>query len=494
MKRMLYHAGRFMCAAFLLAGGLTACSDDDPAPGPDNTDQREPLATPVLTSSNIAQNSFTVSWKGVAGASVYGYTIDGTGAEGEELEYTMETSAIFSGLQPGTTHVVRVQAVPASDSEEYKASAFGELTVTTEGEDPDFFTFETLWVQPSGAGIKVTPRDNETTWFVINASKDGLDFKNLDEYIADYKENNFWLEPGQSWLPDGYSLFAGEGKFEDFVNLMPERDYVLIGAAVDIRGNVIKTGTYEYATPAIGPVDCTFEVVMGDVSYDIAWFQVFPSDPYALYTVDVVPATEYAGKTDEQIIEAMMQKDWLQYYHGPQDDGNVGITFQDTDYVICVVGCVQQQPTTALHKTTFRSGRQDFDYTGDAYTEVEMIWVEEVTADWGAGMVKGAFKCTPNASTKVYRTVIGPASKFENMTDEEIGKLIDEEQDKGEWHNDGIWVFDADKQIPVGTEGMVIILSRDRTGKSGRLNKLRFTANPMGENPYPGGGEPPIIG
>lgn len=482
-----------MLAAILLGGGLCACSDNDPEPGPGPGPELDPLATPVLTSSNVVQTGFTVSWKGVAGASVYGYSIDGTGAEGEELEYTMETSVSFSGLQPGSTHVVRVQAVPASDSEQYKPSAFGELTVTTQAADPAFFTFETLWIQPSGAGIRVTPRDNETTWFVINATKDGLDFKNLDEYIADYKENNFWIEPGQPWIPDGWGLFAGEGKFEDFVNLMPERDYVLIAVAVDMQGNVTKTNTYEYATPAIGPIDCTFDVVMGSVSYNIAWFTVTPSDPYALYTIDVVPAAEYAGKSDQQIIDLIMQKEWLQYYHGTQDDGNIGLSLQDTDYMICVVGCVQQLPTTALHKSTFHSGIQDFDYAGDAYTEVEMIWIEEVTADWGAGMVKGAFKCTPNASTQVYRTVIGPASQFEHMTDEEIGMLIEQDIDEGQWHADGIWLFDADKQVPMGGEGMVITLSRDATGKSGRLNKLRFTANPMGENPYTNE-EPPILG
>lgn len=490
---MLYHAGRFMLAAFLVAGGLSACSDDDPAPGPDNTDKREALATPVLTSSNVAQNGFTVSWKGVAGASVYGYSIDATGAEGEELEYTMETSVSFSGLQPGSSHVVRVQAVPASTSEEFKASAFGELTVTTQAADPEFFAFETLWVQPSGAGIKVTPRDNETAWFVINASKDGLDYKNLDEIIADYKENNFWFEPGQSWLPNDWNLFAGEGKFEDFVNLNPDRQYVLIAVAVDTNGNTVKTSTYEYATPAIAPIDCTFQVALGDISYNIVWFSITPSDPYALYTVDVVPASEYAGKTDQEIIDAMMQKDWLQYYHGTQTDGNFGFTQQDTDFVICIVGCVQQQATTTLSKTTFHSGKQDFDYTGDAYTEIEMVWVEEVTADWGAGMVKGVYRCTPNASTEVYRSIIGPASKFEQMSDEEIGMLIEQEQDEGLWHPEGLWNYDADKQIPLGSEGMVITLSRDASGKSGRLNKFRFTADPMGENPWTGE-EPPIIG
>lgn len=41
---------------------------------------------------------------------------------------------------------------------------------------------------------------------------------------------------------------------------------------------------------------------------------------------------------------------------------------------------------------------------------------------------------------------------------------------------------------------MVITLSRDASGKSGRLNKYKFTATPMGEYPYPGGGDGPILG
>ena len=62
--------------------------------------------------------------------------------------------------------------------------------------------------------------------------------------------------------------------------------------------------------------------------------------------------------------------------------------------------------------------------------------------------------CTPNEATKVYRTICGPASAYEGMSDEEIGKLVEQEWDTGEWHMDGIWIFDADKRIPLDGEGI----------------------------------------
>lgn len=94
----------------------------------------------------------------------------------------------------------------------------------------------------------------------------------------------------------------------------------------------------------------------------------------------------------------------------------------------------------------------------------------------------------------MYRTICGPASAYEGMSDEEIGKLIEKEQDESQWHPSDIWSFDADRRVPLNGEGMVITLSRDASGKSGRLNKYKFTATPMGENPYPDDGDGPILG
>lgn len=490
---MLYHAGRFMCAAFLLAGALTACSDDDTTPdGPVTPpDDATALATPVLASQNITQTGFKVTWTAIPDAAVYAYSIDA--AEGDEPEYTLETSVAFSGLEAGSTHVVRVQAVPASTDTDFKASEFAEITVTTLAADPTFFTFELNWRQPTGAGVKCTPADDQTTYCFINATKDGLEFKEIDEYISDYMANNFWYGPGD-WQPNGWDLFQGADEYTEYVNLEPATDYVLIAVAVDINGTILKHGTFEYSTTAIEKSDCTFAVEMGDISYNLVHYVVTPSDQNVLYTVDVCPVSEYEGMNDDEIVAAIMKKTYLQYYHGTQKDNNIPLTEQDTDYGIYIVGCVQQQPTTALSKTTFHSGKQDFDFAGEAYTEIELIYVAEVSADWATGLVKLAIQCTPNEATKVYRTICGPASAYEGMSDEEIGKLIEKEQDESQWHPSDIWSFDADRRVPLNGEGMVITLSRDASGKSGRLNKYKFTATPMGENPYPDDGDGPILG
>lgn len=480
MKKMLYHAGRIMLAALLCTGGLSACTDDDPAPTP--VDERQPLAKPVLESRNVGQKSFTVSWNAVADAAVYAYSIDAASAETQKPEYTLAYSVDFSGLEPGTTHVVRVQAVPAKDNTVYKASDFAEITVTTQPEDPEFFTFRKDWVTPVGVGIECTPTDEESVYFFINASKDGLDFKSLDDYIEDYIANNFWYGPGE-WEPDGWSLFQGSTSYTDYMSLLPATDYVLVAVGVNENGAPVKTGTFEYATPPIGPVDCSFTVEMGNVSYDLASFTITPSDPYALYTIDAVPLADYAGMTDDQIIEEMLKKGYLQSYHGP-NEGTITITEQDTDYGMYIFGCVRMEPTTRLYKFTFHSGVQDFDFAGDAYTEIEVTYVAEAKADWAKGYATLAAQCTPNESTAIYRTICGPAATFEALSDLELGKLVEDEWDESQWHPDGIWLFDADRRVPIGEEGMIVTLSRDSSGRSGRLNKHKFTATPFGEPPY----------
>lgn len=61
----------------------------------------------------------------------YVYTFDG----GEET-VTRETSAIFEGLQLGSSHTFRIKAVPAADSEIYLESDWGECGAETLSEVP----------------------------------------------------------------------------------------------------------------------------------------------------------------------------------------------------------------------------------------------------------------------------------------------------------------------------------------------------------------------
>lgn len=230
---------------------------------------------------------------------------------------------------------------------------------------------------------------------------------------------------------------------------------------------------------------------MGPVSYNTAEYTIIPSDPHTLWVSYCGLSTQFEGKTEQEIIETILSYGWLYYRTGTQTN-NDGLPTQDAEYTIYVVGCMQQQATTGLFTATFRAGKQDFDFTGDAYTEVTKLnYIVEGTADWSKGYVSVSATLTPNESTTVYRALCGPAESYENLSDEELGMLIEQEWDEGQWHPDGIWFWDADKRIPVNGQGMIATLSRDATGKSGRLNRYIFTAEPFGD---PGSGGDPIIG
>ena len=107
-----------MCASLLL--GFAACSDSDSGDDGDNNGTQ--LAAPVLAQSSVEETAFSVTWQAVEHANVYAYSLNG----GTEAT-TSETSARFSGLNPGTEYT--------STDPKYTASDAAQIKVTTLAED-----------------------------------------------------------------------------------------------------------------------------------------------------------------------------------------------------------------------------------------------------------------------------------------------------------------------------------------------------------------------
>lgn len=85
------------------------------------------LDAPVLTSSNILDNRFTVSWNKVDNAAGYMYSFNGG-----EYKSTAETALTFTDLISETDYSLKVKAVPASDqTRTYKESKVSEIVVRT---------------------------------------------------------------------------------------------------------------------------------------------------------------------------------------------------------------------------------------------------------------------------------------------------------------------------------------------------------------------------
>ncbi len=91
------------------------------------TQHRTDLQKPVLASSDIHTNGFTVSWAAVSGAGAYNYKLDGG-----TVNTTTELSVVFNSLAALSQHTVEVQAAPSeANLDNYVNSGWSSIKVTT---------------------------------------------------------------------------------------------------------------------------------------------------------------------------------------------------------------------------------------------------------------------------------------------------------------------------------------------------------------------------
>jgi len=85
------------------------------------------LAAPVLASSDVHTNGFTISWAAVPGAGKYNYKLDGG-----TLQSTANTSVVFNSLVALSDHTVEVQSAPSdANASNYEPSPWTSIQVKT---------------------------------------------------------------------------------------------------------------------------------------------------------------------------------------------------------------------------------------------------------------------------------------------------------------------------------------------------------------------------
>ena len=126
---------KFFSMMVVLATAFTfaACEDnEDPSPAP--TPEKEQLATPELSVSDVTTTGFTVSWSAIENAANYTVLIDGANSQ-----TISETTVTFTGLTSGE-HTVGVKAMAAAGSN-YSNSEMATIKQSVEGSN-DWFVQE----------------------------------------------------------------------------------------------------------------------------------------------------------------------------------------------------------------------------------------------------------------------------------------------------------------------------------------------------------------
>lgn len=167
-----------------------------------------------------------------------------------------------------------------------------ETTPTESGD----FTIEQTDLTQGSFGVKVTPKDNEATYYfgvIAKSDYESAYHKNNDELTAAYKA--WFLSVASSYGLDlsdllKEALLSGMQNYS-YTALTPETDYVFFVYGVDLEGNpTTDVSTYAFKTPAVTfDSDATFTITPSEIGSTYFTFTITPSDPSVFYFYDIMP-------------------------------------------------------------------------------------------------------------------------------------------------------------------------------------------------------------
>lgn len=142
----------------------------------------------------------------------------------------------------------------------------------------------------------IEPEDKEMTyWYSLQVKEDMMETD--EETIAADLEYFYTVAENygltlQELLTD--NLVAGDKEWM-YNSLSPRTEYVLYMYGVDTEGNALTdVDKLTFTTPAVGKVNCDFEIVVGDnVTANSFSITIVPSDDHVGYFYDVFPAAMY---------------------------------------------------------------------------------------------------------------------------------------------------------------------------------------------------------
>ena len=172
------------------------------------------LATPEVTAQVVDDKNVTVTWNEVANADNYTVSVNGVVKEAANTTRSYTIEGTYS-----TEYTITVVANPAVDSEDYKESAAGSATVTTNA-DPN--TEEPEQPGEGGGDEPEQPGDAKVvtlTFFTDNGAAyifkgdDGhnylIAFRNYTPGTYSLTDNNMFIAASCTWTANNTTYFGG---------------------------------------------------------------------------------------------------------------------------------------------------------------------------------------------------------------------------------------------------------------------------------------------
>lgn len=174
-----------------------------------------------------------------------------------------------------------------------------EDTPSAEGGDPitlEDFTVTLTSLHAGDTFLTIEPEDKDMTyWFSLQIKEE---MPETDEEV--YSADKAYFEYVAQAYGMSLSQMLEESLFHDdkewmYNGLSPRTEYVLYMYGIDTEANSLTAvNRLTFTTPAVQPLDCSFDVVVGDnvtaTSFSVT---IVPSDDHVGYFYDVFPAAMY---------------------------------------------------------------------------------------------------------------------------------------------------------------------------------------------------------
>lgn len=488
---------KYLFPFFALLGMLlTACSDDEPTPGPGPE-----VPTDDFSYTEVDITSRTATFKVTPVDMTRPYValittrdiieelgsdeafIEQVFAEFEGMGWTLQSQLLVGPrnveayrLAPNTLYTVAVFGCSTDGTPTTKLYTHDFMSLAKAREQVEVtFDIQVSDITPDSADIQVTPSNNDAVYVTFAGDRAIVDqypgnLLLVAQYMIVYAESDGQIDwsdfDSSESIRKGPATFAYSGMFRG------NAEQAVICFAINKYGEVIsEVGLKEFRTPAPPRSDMTFTFDVQNLTFNSADVTITPSKTDETYYANVAVKSFMDEMTGEEFMEGYMNQYVLD--STPSVEINEHGTLEpNTEYVAFGFGCSASCATTDLIKYEFRT--PDFVYKsgGDAYVEQRVVLVDDGALVQMPGWGIISMQYVPNEHTKQYYVAM-PSKEEEDawfqMSEDELKQtIILAPWSTSHDENKTVWT-DEFGRIPT-----FYVVGEDTDGNFGRINEMKF--------------------